>query len=92
MQTRALIVCFLTLTLCPPVAWSDALDVAATICEGNPDCSHGDRNQNGQIRFRIMREGVPVLLQCSLDGECVKIFPKGRSTSVSSAKLLLTAE
>lgn len=92
MQTHVLIVSFLTLSLSPAAALSDVLDVAATACEGNPDCSHGSRDQNGEMRFRIMLEGMPVSLQCGLDGECVKILPRGKSARVSGAILLLTAK
>jgi hypothetical protein len=92
MQTHVLIVSFLALSLNPAVARGDVLDVAAAACDGNPDCSHGDRDQNGQMRFRIMLEGMPVSLQCSLDGECVKILPRGKSARVSGATLLLTAK
>lgn len=92
MQTHVLIVSFLALSLSPAVARGDVLDVAAAACGRNPDCSHGDRDQNGQMRFRIMLEGMPVSLQCGLDGACVKILPRGKSARMSGAMLLLTAK
>jgi len=92
MQIRVLIVGFLALLVYPLAARGDAIDVAATTCEGNPDCSHGDRDQNGQMRFRIMREGMPVSFQCDLNGQCVKILPKGKSARVYDAMLLLSSK
>ena len=92
MQTNFLIVSFLALSLSPVVGRGDVFDVAAAACEGNPDCSHDDRDQDGEMRFRIMLDGMPVSLQCGLDGKCVKVLPRGKSARVSDAMLLLTAK
>lgn len=92
MPTRVIFVSLFALLLCPLAAWGDVLDVAAKACEGNPGCSHGARDQTGQMQFHILREGITLSLKCGLTGECVKILPKGKSAKVADALLLLTSK
>lgn len=92
MPTRVMFVSLFAISLCPLAAWGDNLDVAVTACEGNPVCSHGARDQSGQMQFHILREGFTLSLKCGVAGECVKVLPKGKSAKVSDALLLLTSK
>lgn len=89
---RVLFLSLFALSLCPLAAWGDVLDAAATACEANPVCSHGARDQTGQMQFNILREGFTLSLKCGLAGECVKVLPKGKTAKVFDALLLLTSK
>jgi hypothetical protein len=73
-------------------ARSGELDAAIAVCEANPHCTHGYKDRSGRVRFEIQRGVSITRFQCSEDGQCESLQPKGERIAVADLPTLLSAQ
>jgi hypothetical protein len=70
-------------------ARSEGLESVIAACKENPKCTYGAFDSDGGLLFRLEIDGAIKLLQCSGEGECMRVMPRGQRYTVSDVVSVL---
>ena len=89
---RAATLALLVGTLAAAPALSDALAEPTALCAANPDCSRHPSDESGGVLFKIRGNGGVKIVRCEADGNCARMYPKGRVVGISDLKAVFAAK